>query len=152
MKKNILDNQTAHEVVERIRKIQPSANPQWGSMTATEMFYHTNEVLRRTMMLPPLQPKKSTLKQILLKTYFMNFAPRFPKNVEAPKFVNMKKNNFQLEGFEQERNKLIERVNEFQQSQNEFAPNHPIFGRLTKKQWGVFSWMHLDHHLRQFNV
>ncbi len=151
MKKNILDKQSADEVVERIRKIQPSAKPQWGSMTSVEMFYHTNEVLRRTMT-TRLEPKKSTLKQTLIRIYFLNIAPRFLRNVEAPKFVNMKKNNFKLEGFEQERNKLIDRVNEFQQSQNGFAPNHPLFGRLTKKQWGVFSWMHLDHHLRQFNV
>ncbi len=151
MKKNILDKQTADEVVERIRKIQPSAKPVWGSMTAVEMFYHTNEVLRRTMT-TQIPAKASTLKQTLLKTYFLNIATRFPKNVEAPKLVNMKKNNFQLESFEQEQNKLIARVQEFQQSPNEFAPNHPVFGRLTKKQWGIFSWMHLDHHLRQFNV
>ncbi len=151
MKNNILDKRVADEVIGRIQKIQPSAKSLWGSMTAVEMFYHTNEVLRRTMT-TQLQPKKSTLKQIFLRTYFMNIAPRFPKNVEAPKFVNMKKNNFQLEGFEQERNKLITRVKEFQESPEELAPNHPIFGRLTKKQWGIFSWMHLDHHLRQFNV
>ena len=27
-------------------------------------------------------------------------------------------------------------------------PEHPIFGRLTTKDWGVFSYKHLDHHLR----
>ncbi len=151
MKKNILDKQAADEVVKRIRKVQPLAKPLWGSMTEVEMFFHLNEALRRTMTTQQ-QPKRSTLKQKMLKLYFIYIAPQFPKNVEAPKFVNMKKNNFQLEGFEQEQNKLIERVSEFQRSQNGFAPSHPIFGRLTKKQWGIFTWMHLDHHLRQFNV
>jgi hypothetical protein len=151
MKKNILQKQVAGEVVERIRKIQPSVKPLWGSMTAVEMFYHVNEVLRRTMS-TKVAPKKTTLKHKVLKTYFIYMAPRFPKNVEAPKLVNMKKNNFQLEGFEQEQNKLIARIREFQQCENEFAPDHPIFGRLTKKQWGIFSWMHVDHHLRQFGV
>jgi hypothetical protein len=103
-------------------------------------------------MMTRQEPKRSTLKQKILKTYFIYIASEFPKNVEAPKLVNMKKNSFQLQGFEQEQNKLIERVNEFQQSQKELAQNHPIFGRLTRKQWGIFTWMHLDHHLRQFNV
>jgi hypothetical protein len=151
MKKNIFDKQAAHEVVKRIQKVQPSAKPRWGCMTEVEMFFHLNEALRRTMMTRQ-EPKRSTLKQKILKIYFIYIAPQFPKNVEAPKFVNMKKNSFQLQGFEQEQNKLIERVNEFQQSQKELAQSHPIFGRLTRKQWGIFTWMHLDHHLRQFNV
>lgn len=90
MKKNILDKQTADELVERIRKIQPSAKPMWGSMTPVEMFYHTNEVLRRTMT-TQIPAKASTLKQTLLKLYFLNIAARFPKNVEAPKICQHEK-------------------------------------------------------------
>lgn len=29
---------------------------------------------------------------------------------------------------------------------------HPAFGRLGRREWGVLSWKHLDHHLRQFGV
>ena len=31
-------------------------------------------------------------------------------------------------------------------------PEHPAFGALTHKAWGVLAWRHADHHLRQFGV
>lgn len=29
---------------------------------------------------------------------------------------------------------------------------HPFFGALSGEQWGVLTWKHLDHHLRQFGA
>ncbi len=33
-----------------------------------------------------------------------------------------------------------------------FKLANPSFGYLTTKQCGLATWMHLDHHLRQFGV
>ncbi len=29
---------------------------------------------------------------------------------------------------------------------------HPVFGHLSRKEFGEVTWKHLDHHLRQFGV
>lgn len=29
---------------------------------------------------------------------------------------------------------------------------HPVFGRLSGREWGRIGWKHLDYHLRQFGV
>jgi hypothetical protein len=29
-------------------------------------------------------------------------------------------------------------------------PEHPLFGKLTGKDWGALSYKHFRHHLRQF--
>ena len=29
---------------------------------------------------------------------------------------------------------------------------HPVFGRVSGREWRLLSWRHLDHHLRQFGV
>ena len=31
-------------------------------------------------------------------------------------------------------------------------PEHPFFGRLSTRAWGVLGHTHTDHHLRQFGV
>ena len=31
-------------------------------------------------------------------------------------------------------------------------PEHPAFGTLSAKEWGVLGYRHTDHHLRQFGV
>ena len=29
---------------------------------------------------------------------------------------------------------------------------HPIFGPLSRKEWGVWAFRHVDHHFRQFGA
>ena len=32
------------------------------------------------------------------------------------------------------------------------GPAHPLFGPLTWREWGVVTYKHADHHLRQFGA
>jgi len=54
------------------------------------------------------------------------------------------------ESFEIEHEKLLEIISEFIEA-DEFHP-HSIFGNLTKEDWGLIIYKHLDHHLRQFGA
>jgi hypothetical protein len=151
MKKSLLKNPACDEVIARIKLLTPHSKRFWGEMSVEEMLLHCNVALRRTMT-STATPVKSTLKQKLLKWYFFNIAAGFPKNVQAPKVVDVKRSQLKPEAFEEEQEKLIQNLREFQKSEKQFAPNHPIFGLLTRREWGRFTWMHLDHHLRQFGV
>jgi hypothetical protein len=31
-------------------------------------------------------------------------------------------------------------------------PDHPMFGHMSGRDWGVFCYRHFDHHLRQFDA
>jgi hypothetical protein len=33
-----------------------------------------------------------------------------------------------------------------------YGPVHPLFGRLSFREWGVATYKHMDHHLRQFGA
>ena len=33
-----------------------------------------------------------------------------------------------------------------------YWPEQPNFGRMSRRDWGVFCYRHFDHHLRQFGV
>lgn len=35
---------------------------------------------------------------------------------------------------------------------DDLSTRQPAFGRLTRPAWGVLSYRHIDHHLRQFGV
>jgi hypothetical protein len=152
MKKNILNKEVKDEIVIRIQQLKPSLQPLWGSMNVIEMMHHCREALRRTMMVNTDDYKKTTLKQAIAKFYILNIASRFPKNAKAPALIDMRRIKPNLGSFDRERENLIERIQEFQQNRNKLIPNHPAFGRLTNNEWGIFTCMHLDHHLRQFEV
>jgi len=32
------------------------------------------------------------------------------------------------------------------------GPAHPLFGPMTWRQWGVATYKHADHHLKQFGA
>jgi hypothetical protein len=33
---------------------------------------------------------------------------------------------------------------------HELTPTHPVFGRMSRRAWLRWGYLHLDHHLRQF--
>ena len=45
---------------------------------------------------------------------------------------------------------LVERIGEG--PREGYGPVHPLFGRLSFREWGVATYKHTDHHLRQFGV
>jgi hypothetical protein len=45
---------------------------------------------------------------------------------------------------------LIERIGTGRRDGD--GPVHPLFGRLSSQEWGVATYKHMDHHLRQFGA
>jgi hypothetical protein len=55
--------------------------------------------------------------------------------------------------FEEERAALLELLERIGTGPREGAgPAHPLFGPLSWREWGVATYKHADHHLRQFGA
>jgi hypothetical protein len=55
--------------------------------------------------------------------------------------------------FEEERAALLELLERIGASSREsLAPAHPLFGPMTLRDWGVATYKHSNHHLRQFGA
>jgi hypothetical protein len=55
--------------------------------------------------------------------------------------------------FEEERAAVLELLERIGTGLREGAgPDHPLFGPLSWREWGVATYKHTDHHLRQFGV
>ena len=149
--KTIFDADTQAELVDRIGRLTPDTERQWGKMTACQMMEHTARVLE--MATSEEQP----IKQIFLgKTLGWMFKKsflgekRFGKNAPTgPDYVI--KDEPELEATRERLKQLITKF-------HSLGPNgldgnvHPFFGPLTGKQWGETQYKHVDHHLRQFGV
>jgi hypothetical protein len=53
--------------------------------------------------------------------------------------------------FDKEKAAVLNLVNSFS-AETIRGQRHPVFRKLTKKNWSKATWKHLDHHLRQFGV
>jgi hypothetical protein len=151
MTKNLFTTEAVNQMIGRINKLQPDTQSLWGKMNATEMLLHCNSIHERLLTQPATPGKKTTLKQLLIRTVVLYVMPHYPKNVTAPKPLQVS-GKIPVTEYENQKEKCIQLLHQFLQHNQEVNHYHPYFGNLNTKQWGRTSWKHLDHHLRQFGV
>ena len=146
--KNIFDPSVKQEIVDRINKLTPQTQPQWGKMNVSQMLAHLQvpmgvaigkHKLKRTLFGRIVGP--------MAKSILYNDKP-FKHHLPTDRSFVM---TGQEKDFEKEKQNLIITVNNFSE-QNMVDEPHPFFGKLTKEQWSKGTWKHLDHHLQQFGV
>jgi hypothetical protein len=151
MTKNLFTTEAVNEMIGRINKLQPDTQPLWGKMTATEMLLHCNSIHERLLTQSASSGKKTTFRQVIIRTVVLYMMPQYPKNVTAPKPLQVSGKIPSAE-FENQKIKCIQLLRQFTENKQEVNHYHPYFGNLNTKQWGRTSWKHLDHHLRQFDI
>lgn len=130
-------------IMERFNSLNGLEVRQWGTMTESQMLEHCRRQIEMAVGKIPTKPLYPMLIQWLTKITFGYYIPWSRNLLTAPEMVAKNENEFDIE-----LEKLLGVISEFIESE-EFHP-HPIFGNLTKEDWGLIVYKHLDHHLRQF--
>ena len=139
--KNLFEEPRVIEIKDRIKKLGPDSQRQWGKMDQAQMLAHCSEAIK--MALGEIKPPRMLLGRIV----GFIVKPLLFRNDEP-----MRKDSPTVKGLEMQRdklNKLIDRFFTLKQTTN--FP-HSFFGRLTSEEWSVLMYKHLDHHLRQFGT
>jgi hypothetical protein len=148
--KDLFDPNDNREIIERIGKLLPSAQAQWGKMHVAQMLAHTQMPLRYALGELKLKRKllgmlfgRITLKKLTSGKPWKHSMPTNPNFVVADE-----------REFEKERKQLIALVQRFPQSGPSAITKeaHPFFGRMNPQEWSSLQWNHLNHHLTQFGV
>lgn len=138
-------------MIERVQNLQADSTPRWSQMTATEMLRHCNLVHAQLLAPAATTQKKTSLRHYLLRWVVLYLLPRYPKGAETPRQFRTK-DTVDAAGFETEKQAFIASLRRFALQNKPIAHWHPYFGNLSTTQWGLSSWKHADHHLRQFGV
>ncbi|MDR0800975.1 DUF1569 domain-containing protein [Fluviicola sp.] len=136
--------------IERIQKIQPNQQPLWGKMNSSQMLDHCSETMKVARGQKQLNRMfLSYIMGSLMKKSFYNDKP-VPKNSPTHKSFIITPTS----EFEKSKKELIDHLVAFQEGGPEKCTDapHTFFGKLTKEQWGMGMYKHLDHHLQQFGV
>ena len=133
-------------ILQRLRRLQPSSNPRWGTFTAPRMVCHLTDSLR--VGLGELSTKRvDTFPSRTLAKWLVVYSPVPPpkgKIQTAPEMLTTAPTTWGEDMATLE--KLIGRM-----ASTPTTARHPFFGPLTQGGWAQLSWKHLDHHLRQFS-
>ncbi|MDN3686352.1 DUF1569 domain-containing protein [Cyclobacterium jeungdonense] len=148
---NIFTKNVADQLIQRIDKLKPTSQPQWGKMNVAQMLAHCNVTYE--MAYENKHAKPNFLMGLILKGFVkkmvVNETP-YKKNVRtAPAFIIADERDFALEK---------ERLIRYLRKTVELGENHfdgrasLSFGKLSKTEWNNMFYKHLDHHLKQFGV
>jgi hypothetical protein len=148
--KTVFDTETHDELLERLGKLKPDSERQWGKMSPAQMMEHSARALE---MAAGKEPRQQRLlgKAIgwIFRSGFLSEKP-IPRNAPTgPTFVIQNDPDF-----EATRKRLTDLIAEFH-GLGEVGTDgniHGFFGPLSGKQWGETQYKHLDHHLRQFGL
>ena len=148
MSKTLFDEAGRQEMIGRIARVQSGAKPLWGKMNAEQMLAHLSESMRMTLGELPTKSKRLPIRYWPLKQLIIYVFP-FPKGTPtAPELLPAESGT--VEQRRAELNASIARL--AARREDEPFPEHPAFGKLSRRAWGVLAYRHLDHHLRQFGV
>ena len=146
---SILDERDRSKIVGRFQSLSASSTGRWGSLDVVGMLQHLRLSARMTLgELPVASSNKRAFQMFPLKHLILYVLP-FPKG--APTAPELKP--VDASSFEAERTALLELLERIGTGPSEgTGPAHPLFGPMTWREWGVVTYKHADHHLKQFGA
>jgi hypothetical protein len=134
-------------ILDRLRRLTPTATPRWGALTPPRLLCHLADQLRVALGDTPVKRTDTALTRTLLKLLVV-YSPMKPppgKVQTAPEMLLSGPTSWaaDLRSCED----LIARL-----ATTPTGAVHPTFGPLSYGGWGRLAWKHLDHHLRQFGL
>ena len=146
--KSLWQNETRNEIVGRVRNLSAEKRPQWGKLTAPQMLAHISDQVR--MALGDVAARRgSGWMSVPPFNYLMIYVVPWPHGAKGP-FEAFTTKSATWDADLQKLLSLIQRFDEKRDQQS--WPEHPLFGKLSGKDWAALSYKHLNHHLGQFGV
>lgn len=149
--KDLYEAAAAKEVKERIARLRPDSERQWGKMSAAQAAAHCSVAMEWAV--GDIRPPRMFLGRIfgpMAKSKMLGNDRPMGKN--APTAKSLLVPDERDLGVEQKR--LCTLIDRFASAGPRGCTTHPhaFFGRLTPEEWASLMYKHLDHHLRQFEV
>ena len=146
---SILNDTDRAAIHNRVRSLTESSTRRWGSMDVVGMLHHLRLSASMALGELPVVVKNKRAFQVFPLKHLILYVFPFPKG--APTAPELKP---EVAGsLEEERAALLELLERIGKGPQEGAgPAHPLFGPLTRREWGVATYKHTDHHLKQFGA
>jgi hypothetical protein len=147
MKNTMWDEEARRSLVGRLARLTPDARGRWGRMSARDMLAHLTDAARLALGDLPAARKRVPLRYWPIRELVIYVLP-MPRNVPTARELLGRS----AVDWGEEMGALCHAIDRLSgRASNEF-PEHPAFGRLSHRAWGVLLYRHTDHHLRQFGV
>jgi uncharacterized protein DUF1569 len=152
--KDLFNPTLVEDTKQRIMRLHPETERQWGSMTVAQTLAHCTSGMQMAMGVinPRRAPFPANVIGLLIKPLI--FGGDKPMRRNSPSSPELFSADPSQCDFERERTQLVATIDSFANKGETCCSKHPhpLFGPLKPQQWAILMYQHLDHHLRQFGV
>ncbi len=135
-------------IVERARRVTSETAARWGLMNAPQMIVHLTDSLRMATGELAVQGKTHPARLPPLKQLFIYVLP-MPKGLPTARELKARVS----QAFAGEQEAFAAAMEGFaRRDPAEPWPRHPLFGAMSRRDWGVLAYRHCHHHLTQFGA
>ena len=136
----------------RMDKLTPDTKGRWGKMTVSQMLAHMNDAFRISLGMKPAIDKSNFFSHYIMFKAAVYMLPAWPKGEATAPELDQQQQGTPPRDFYTELGFLEKMMDVFNEREEAKLKPHPMFGKLSKKQWRDLLVKHLNHHLRQFGV
>jgi hypothetical protein len=136
-------------LADRAKRLTADAKPAWGRMNASAMLAHINDSYRMALGELPVKSKNSPIRYPPLKQLIIYALP-FPKGVPTAPELLARCDGAVLAEEQKAYADLLAKIGAV--TPETALAEHPAFGPLTHRAYGVLIARHTDHHFRQFGL
>jgi hypothetical protein len=151
--KVLSDPRIRQEILARLGKIGPETPRRWGKMNAAQMICHLSDALLGVMGDKPMEAPRGLNLWPLMKPWVLYVPVKWPPGVRTRPEFDQRIGGTPPSEFEADKRTLLASIEKFTAGLGGFQfRSHPMFGRLSEKEWMRWGYLHMDHHLRQFGA
>lgn len=146
---SVHDERDREALRRRVESLTPASAARWGRMSVASMVTHLCRSARMGLGELAVEPKRMKAFQVFPVKHLMLYVLPFPHGAPtAPELLAPEPGPF-----EAERRELLELLERTGTGPIEGpGPVHPLFGPLSRREWGVVLNKHVNHHLSQFGA
>lgn len=132
---------------DRVTRLTPQSQRRWGRMTAHQMVCHLADGFRMASGERPPQPAHNAFTRTVGRWVALHSSLAWPQGVRTFPETDQEIGGTRPVDWVKDHTDLLLRIDTF--AAKDGLP-HPLFGTLSAFEWSVWSFRHVDHHLRQF--
>ena len=146
---SVWDASVRSSLLDRAGRLKESTTPAWGKMNASGMMAHLNDSYRMALGDLKVKSKDLPLRYPVIKQLVVYALP-WPKGAPTAPELIARCDGAVLSDEHRAYVELMSRLGAV--GARATLADHPAFGSLTHRAYGVLIARHTDHHLRQFGL
>jgi hypothetical protein len=149
--KSLAESANVEELLSRLGRLEPTAARRWGTMTPHEMLCHLADSFLAVLGERTASSNETWFSRTVVKYIALHTSLPWPQGVPTRPEVDPKRSGTKPVDFERDRARVLALLRRFLRPETRYG-RHPGFGAMTRDEWLLWGYGHVDHHLRQFGL